>query len=435
MQIEVTCNTDDDVLLAHVQENSRLPLRWVKSLPAHDGHAVIVGGGPSVADYLPSIARRIGLGQTVFALNGAARFLNRHGITPDHQVILDARPENVDLLGQANEYLLASQCHPSLFERVPEPVLWHAIDKHANPEIPEHDDGYALIGGGTAVGLSAMALAFTLGYRKLHLYGYDSSHREGAGHAYVQPMNAADPLCKVTLGGKTFTSSLTMAAQAERFPGLCNNLIDAGCIITVDADGLIMVVMEEMRRSPETLTEAEKYRCMWELPAYRTTSPGEQFAVEAAQIAKIGRGTTVIDFGCGTGRGAQRLHDLTGCDIKLTDFAGNCLDSGIQLLFVQRDLTDPIGLSAEVGYCTDVMEHIPPGDVDAVIANIMACVDRCFFKIALFPDHMGALIGQTLHLSVFPAKWWAEKFSAYQIAYQASADPTAFPYATFLIEK
>lgn len=248
MDIQILCNTEDETLFANISENAANHYDWVKEVPAHDGHAVIVGGGPSILEYLPSIDHRRRYGQHIFALNGAARFLNRHGIKPDYQVVLDARPENLSLLGDAREYLIASQCDPGLVEYLPQVTLWHPAIEGIENHLPEHDDEYALVGGGMTVGLSCMCLAYVLGYRNLHLYGYDSSHRNTMGHAYSQPMNDRDPLCKVTMGDKIFTSSLTMARQAELFPEVCNNLIDLGCTITVDGDGLIMTVVEEMRR-------------------------------------------------------------------------------------------------------------------------------------------------------------------------------------------
>ncbi|KPL28557.1 MAG: hypothetical protein AMJ72_02780 [Acidithiobacillales bacterium SM1_46] len=256
MDIEILCNTDDEELFAHVRENSKNYRRWVKEVPPHDGHAVIVGGGPSILEQLPSIIKRHNLGQTIFALNGAAKFLNRNGIIPEYQVVLDARPENVSLLGLARDYLISSQCHSDVFDMVPDPLVWHPAIEGIEENLPEHNDEYVLVGGGTTVGLSTMCLAYALGFRYLHLYGYDSSHRSAMGHAYSQPMNDRDPLCKVTLGGKVFTSSLTMARQAELFPEVCNNLLDLGCVITVDGDGLIMTVMDEMRRASLAIAEA-----------------------------------------------------------------------------------------------------------------------------------------------------------------------------------
>jgi len=436
MDIQILCNTDDTRLFSNIAENSRANHKWIAEVPPHDGHAVIVGGGPSIVENLPMIKKRHELGQKIFALNGAAKFLNSHGITPDYQVILDARPENIGLLGKAHEYLLASQCHPSLFnyfqwQPTSKPVkvtIWHpALDDIEN-HLPKYDGDYALIGGGLTVGLSSMCLAYTMGYRKLHLFGYDSSHRKTLGHAYSQPVNDKETLCKVTLNGEVFTSSLAMARQAELFPAVCNNLLDRECIITLDSDGLIMAVYRNMRANPAPKTEADKYKAMWNFPEYRTMSPGELAAQEAIKVAKIDQNTTVIDFGCGTGRGGQQIYNLTGANVVLVDFADNAVNGSVKLPFFVADLTRPMMLKGDVGYCTDVMEHIPTHQVDDVIKNIMDCVHSAYFQISLVPDVMGELIGAPLHLSVYPRNWWVKKFSAYEIVWTDSNDENAAFY-------
>lgn len=434
MDIQILCNTDDDTLFAHIEANSRIYPHWLGMSEAHDGHAVIVGGGPSLPDHLESIRKRHELGQKIFALNGAAKFLNIHGIKPDYQVILDARADNTNLVHNAKQHLIASQVHPHVLAMIDKPVLWHPAIEDIEKHLPEHDADYALIGGGTTVGLSAMCLAYTMGYRKLHLYGYDSSHRGPMGHAYKQPQNAGDIMCKVTIGGKIFNSSLTMARQAELFPEVCNNLIDLGCIITVDSDGLIMAVMEEMRRASQPMSEEEKYQRMWDIDAYRTMSPGENFAPEMVELVKPKPSQTVVDFGCGTGRGGLKVQELTDCNLIQVDFADNCLDRKANATFVKADLTSPMNVRGDIGYCTDVMEHIPPELVDQTIGNIMACVGKCYFKIAMFDDNMGKLIGHPLHLSVFPFDYWKERFSGYDVLHSHEDKDTAFPYATFLVQ-
>mgnify|MGYP003351676076 CR=1 FL=1 len=82
------------------------------------------------------------------------------------------------------------------------------------------------------------------------------------------------------------------------------------------------------------------------------------------------------------------------------------------------DLTSSIKIKGDIGYCTDVMEHIAPENVDIVIKNIMNCVEAAFFQISLVHDNMGALIGQHLHLSVFPFPWWEDKFKKYKILWK-----------------
>lgn len=428
MDIEIICNTDDAELFGNVSLNSRSCNRWVAQQPAHDGHAIIVGGGPSLVEFLPMIQKRRALGQTIFALNGTAKFFNRHNIIPEYQVILDARPENIDLIGKAEEYLISSQCHPTLFEALGNVTTWHPAMEGIETHLPEYKSEYALIGGGTTVGMSAMCLAYTLGYRKIHLFGYDSSHRQTMGHAYSQPMNNHDPLCKVTLNGKVFTSSLTMARQAEIFPEVCNNLIDLGCVITVDGDGLLMEVVKSMRQHAEPMAEEEKYKQMWNLPAYRDTSPGELVADTFVKVAGITKNNLVFDFGCGTGRGSQRIYDLTGAAIMMVDFAPNCCDENVKFPLIIADLTKELRLKGDIGYCTDVLEHIAPENVDSVIKNIMECVNSAFFQISLVPDNMGVLIGQPLHLSVFPYHWWLEKLVDYKLMWSDHNSHAAYFY-------
>lgn len=418
MQIDITCNTEDEVLFQNIEVNSRRDLEWITEVPAHDGHAVIVGGGPSLKDSIETIRWRQGLGQKVFALNGAAGFLLDSGVIPDYQVILDARNENWKLVGNAREYLFASQCDPDVF-RVAEKCkvsLWHPKIDGIEDHLPDRRESLTLIGGGTTVGLSAMCLAYTMGYRKLHLFGYDSSHKEDEGHAYSQPMNDREPICKVTVYGKTFKSSLAMAKQAEFFPTVCDQLIDLGCVITVDGDGLLpFIVRENARRAAmQPMTEQQKYEAMWSMQEYRAVAPGEEVADVFVKLADIQKHDYIIDFGCGTGRGAKRIHDLTGCDMILIDFAENCLDKDIPIdfyTFYRHDLTQPLEIRAQHGYCTDVMEHLPPEQVETVIHNIMQAAKRTFFQISLVDDACGALIGQPLHLSVHPYAWWLEKFA------------------------
>lgn len=444
MKIEVTCNTEDDVLFRNIEQNSRRDLEWITEVPAHDEHAVIVGGGPSLIDSLDTIRWRQSLGQKIFALNGAANFLKNNSIFADYQVILDARSSNEKFISKydSTEFLIASQCDESVFNKLDRLInypnlavkLWHPAIDGIELHLPDKRESLTLIGGGTTVGLSAMCLAYAMGYRKLHLFGYDSSHKESS-HAYDQPMNAGEPICKVTVSGKTFRTSWSMAKQAEFFPTVCDNLVDKGCIITVDGEGLLpFMVRENAKAAAMPMTEQQKYEAMWGFDEYRAVAPGEHLAEKFVELTSISRLNTVIDFGCGTGRGAKKVHELTGCEFILIDFASNSLDTDIQkeewFTLLQRDLTKPLSVIFEFGLCTDVLEHIPTSDVDVVIENIMAASDNVFFQISLVEDNCGALIGRPLHLTVKPFQWWVDKFCAlgYEIAYQEDQGNSAIFY-------
>lgn len=168
------------------------------------------------------------------------------------------------------------------------------------------------------------------------------------------------------------------------------------------------------------ITEQRKYERMWERKEYRVVSPGESVAQVFLAQAKPKRGSKVIDMGCGTGRGSLMLALLGGMDVTMLDFAHNCLDDDIVpmletqkhvLRFQTADLTKPLPVEAEYGFCTDVLEHIPTKDVDKVLDNALAACQHVFFQISTVDDVCGALIGHPLHLTVKPYEWWLQKFN------------------------
>ena len=415
--IIVECNTDIDTLQKQIETNSKLDISWVKMEKPHDGHAIIVGSGPSVADCLDSIRWRKSLGQKIFALNGAAKYLEEQGIEVDYTVMVDAREENKFFIGHANEYLLSAQCHPSAFKSAKGKVtLWQPYIPELEGTEPVVDFEYSQIGGGTTVGLSAMCLVYTLGYRFIHLFGYDSSYRNKMGHAFKQSLNENDSCCYVTLDGTRYKASIAMAKQAELFPILSNDLIDKGCTITVDGDGLLPAVVRRQPPIPEPEMypdEKSKYEAMWTHSEYRHVSPGEIVAQTFLDIVHPKHNAVVIDYGCGTGRGSKAIKDIRhDLNVQQIDFAENCRDKDCKSFpFLVCDMTENIILTGHYGYCTDVMEHIQPELVETVIRNIMDSCDSCFFQISTVHDICGELIGQDLHLTVEPYSWWKALFS------------------------
>jgi len=157
--------------------------------------------------------------------------------------------------------------------------------------------------------------------------------------------------------------------------------------------------------------EREKYRRMWtEVPGYRSNSPGERLVPVFVKQAEWEKGDTLIDLGCGTGRAGLELSNL-GFNVTLLDITKSAIDPEAQSLpFIEYCLWEPTTLKFAWVYCCDVLEHIPPEHVDAVLDNIAAIAQKgAFLQIALWPEVFGKQIGETLHLTVEPDEWWLEK--------------------------
>ncbi len=276
LSMHLAVNTGTQRLLANVLANgSSAP--WICSCPAHSGEALIVGSGPSLLDTIPDIREAATRGGVIFALNGAAKILQSYGIKVSYHIVLDARPDNIQFLGHAEVYLLASQCDPSLFAEVKGHILqWHPVMDGIDALFPEAP--MTLIGGGTTVGISGMALVYTMGYRKIHLFGYDSSFREYpktasyAGreevdkykqHAAPQKKTIQESMVfEVGAFDKRFWTNAAMARQAEIFPQFAQQLLALGVEIYVHGDGLLPHIAQSLAATAESNYLEKDYACI-----------------------------------------------------------------------------------------------------------------------------------------------------------------------------
>lgn len=241
LEMEMTCNASDEMLISNVKHSLKLPHEWLTSSYNDGGEAVIVGGGASIEDYIDELKHRKETGQKIFALNGSAKWLKENGIQPDYHVLLDARPENTSFLESADDstiYLVASQCHPDAFAKLEDKkvMLWHSMSAAG---LIDNNRRYVMVTGGSTVGLCAMILVYIMGFKGMHLFGFDSSYRDAKGHAYNQPQNDNDAIIEVVCGNQRFYSTPWMSDQANNFLKIANRITPAGVAISVYGDGLL----------------------------------------------------------------------------------------------------------------------------------------------------------------------------------------------------
>lgn len=137
----------------------------------------IIANGPSAARY------EGGKWQTL-ALNGALS-LFREG--PHLWAGCDPQPELAEFLTHAPRdtlYLVASKCHPRVFETLEARgcsiAVWHVYEEATADLLADR----LTVGAGCSITTCSLELGAHLGYRKFHVYGWDGCFgADGASHA------------------------------------------------------------------------------------------------------------------------------------------------------------------------------------------------------------------------------------------------------------
>lgn len=162
--------------------------------------------------------------------------------------------------------------------------------------------------------------------------------------------------------------------------------------------------------------EREKYEVMWSMPGYEKFSPGEDNARRFMSTLVPKPGSTVLDAGCGAGKGGLALSaegldvwylDITSAGLELYGF-GISADRFLEQPLWER-IYMPNDLTWDYGYCCDVMEHLPTEYTMLAARNIIDVCRTTWFQIAFFHDGWGAAIDHDLHLTVKPFVWWLSR--------------------------
>jgi uncharacterized Rossmann fold enzyme len=229
-------NTTQEEILANVALNIKRPLPQMHLYPQRPQHEVaIVGGGWSTQDTIEELRGLFLDGKAIIAVNGAANYLVENGIRPHMHMVLDAKPENIAFVEKPIpdcKYFLAGQVHPSLFEACEDRnlTIYHILTFQEIERamlISYYGDNFRIVPGGSTVGLRAISLVHMLGFRLIHLFGFDSCYApDGRHHAYEQKWNdgegVTDMYAELKPSGRTevvkkFRCSSWQAHQTEQF--------------------------------------------------------------------------------------------------------------------------------------------------------------------------------------------------------------------------
>ena len=154
-----------------------------------------------------------------------------------------------------------------------------------------------------------------------------------------------------------------------------------------------------------TLEQARLAQCI--SPAYRQMQrelharpngyggKGHKWAPTVARLVAEHGYTSVLDYGCGQGALMAALRGMVPSVVRLEDYdpaiAGKDGHPGF----------------ADLVTCTDVLEHIEPDRLDAVLAHLRLLARKAvFFVVALDPANKTLSDGRNAHLIQESPDWW-----------------------------
>ena len=189
----------------------------------------------------------------------------------------------------------------------------------------------------------------------------------------------------------------------------------------------------------QRISEQVKYKKVWNgIPEYGNYSPGLAAAGVCIEVCKAFKLKSVLDAGCGSARATKRFadegYDVVGVDLTLDGVKPEIKERLVNKLHEgclwDLEFTDPF----DMVFCVDVMEHIPPNKVYAVLSELARlCKSYAHFKIAKFKDGYGERIGEPLHLSLFTTKEWKIRLDQHFFSTTTINDTGA--YVEFICEK
>lgn len=118
----------------------------------------------------------------------------------------------------------------------------------------------------------------------------------------------------------------------------------------------------------------------------------------ATELLKRFPDSTILDYGCGKGKLAEAIRQRHNVGIYEYDPA------------IEGKDTPPI--PADIVMCTDVLEHIEPEHLEAVLKDIHRVTKRiAFLAISLRLAKKTLPDGRNAHLIVQPKSWWEARLN------------------------
>jgi hypothetical protein len=353
----------------------------------------------------------------VMSCSGSHKFLMERDIVPTYHVEVDPREHKIKLLGDKispeTNFLMASCCSPKVFDFLVEHnakiTIWHTYSGEKTNVLPMvYPKGEWVSTGGANVGLRAMVLARMLGFTNIHMFGMDGSFPDiEHSHADVHPNKPKDYIV-ADLDGKEYKTTTAFLECARSTVHEIEQLPDTE--FTFYGQGLIQDMVKkslpDMKKKKKstiafyvapTISAAyvEQNKLLHQSnPTYGVSVLG--YLPIITETYKEFKAKSLLDYGCGKGMLAKNL------DFPIWEY-----DPAVP---GKEDAPRP----ADMVVCVDVLEHIEPDYLPAVLTDLARCT-MCIGYFIIGTRAAGKTLpdGRNTHLIQQGLDWWTEKLGIY----------------------
>ena len=245
-------------------ENIVANLKWKRPdiqeiAQSEKGAVLILAGGPSIDNEIDEIKRLQAEGAKSIVIARMYPWCVEHGIKVDYVTSLDcSEDQELSFVSPQPDtvHLLSTVTRPSIFEKLKDHKVY-IFDSRSEPKCRDlrREAEYAVatvVNGGGSVSVLSLSLAFTLGFRDVHMFGFDAmvtdkdtTHSKGiAGTSLKQrlmPVTVGDVGVLTTPQWIEFTRQaidLISVAQQEQMLDSISIHGDKQCLINHMWDGI-----------------------------------------------------------------------------------------------------------------------------------------------------------------------------------------------------
>lgn len=126
---------------------------------------------------------------------------------------------------------------------------------------------------------------------------------------------------------------------------------------------------------------------------------GDKWAGVVVQLALEYGATSILDYGCGQGSLARSLRPRLSSVVRIEEY-----DPAIPG-------KDQLPSFADMVVCTDVLEHIEPDRLEAVLRHLRTLARKVLWVVVSTKGSNKTLAdGRNAHIIIQPGSWWKQQF-------------------------